>query len=566
LENSRLLTFLLISLAIVIFYNQLMLWRHPELAHRRGGVAATATASPAATPGQEQAAPGTAATSMASAGGATTAGTIASGGGEGTITGAPARTITINTSLYEAELTARGGRMASFLLKDYRQTSATDSLPYQIIAGGDRLPLGLVITRGAATSDDGEVIYNSDAPARIDLTTGVATVIMTGVTADGIKLQKTFSFKSDSYVFGVTGAAVAPTELKLDGIGLQMSRPLKANAGFRDIPTLQADVQDKIFSESQKALEKGVATVSGTITYVGFGDRYFLSALLPKKPVTGMLAMDYAGDEADARIVFDGATTVASDVYMGPKELDVLDAVNPALNKTINFGWTSIIALPFLKLLKLFYRIAPNYGLAIILLTIVVRLLTLPMSIKGQRSMMKMQRLQPQVERIREKHKDDQERLNREMVDLYKRNHVNPLGGCLPMAVQLPVFFGLYEALLNAIELRHAPFVGWITDLSAPECLPVSWIPQLPFTQLHGIPVLVILMTITAFAQQWMAPRQPDPNQQKMMMYMPVAFSLIFVNMPAGLTLYYFSSNLLGVVQQFILNREFKQLPTPAAT
>jgi YidC/Oxa1 family membrane protein insertase len=257
---------------------------------------------------------------------------------------------------------------------------------------------------------------------------------------------------------------------------------------------------------------------------------------------------------------------VTSAVFIGPKELDVLEAVNPSLKKTINFGWTSIIALPFLKLLKVFYRIAPNYGLAIILLTIVVRLVTLPMSIKGQRSMMRMQRLQPQVERIREKHKDDQERLNREMVDLYKRNHVNPLGGCLPMAVQLPVFFGLYEALLNAIELRHAPFIGWIKDLSAPDCLPVSWIPMLPFTQCHGIPVLVILMTITAFVQQWMAPKQPDPNQQKMMMYMPVVFSLIFVNMPAGLTLYYFSSNLLGVVQQFILNREFQQLPVPAAT
>jgi YidC/Oxa1 family membrane protein insertase len=354
--------------------------------------------------------------------------------------------------------------------------------------------------------------------------------------------------------------------MKIDGVGLQLSRPLKANEGFRDVPELQADVQDKVLNEAQKAIEKGVAPVAGTITFAGFGDRYFLAALMPIKPVTGTLAMDYVDEEADARVFFAGATTVSSAVFMGPKELDVLEAVNPALKKSINFGWTSIIALPFLKLLKVFYRIAPNYGLAIILLTIVVRLVTLPMGIKGQRSMMRMQRLQPQVERIREKHKDDQERLNREMVDLYKRNHVNPLGGCLPMAVQLPVFFGLYEALLNAIELRHAPFVGWIKDLSAPDCLPVSWIPMLPFTQCHGIPVLVILMTITAFVQQWMMPRQPDPNQQKMMMYMPVVFSLIFINMPAGLTLYYFSSNLLGVAQQFILNREFQQIPVPAAT
>jgi len=566
LENSRLLTFLLVSLAIVIFYNQLVQWRHPELAHRLGAAAVTPTAAPSLTPGQVSGAPLAAATSSgaAGAGGASPSGTV--GGGAGTMTSVSARTITVNTNLYEAELTLRGGRMASFLLRDYRQTSSADSRPYQIIAGGDRLPLGMAITRGAATVDDGDVIYSSDAPARIDLTSGPATVSMSGVTTEGVKLQKIFTFKPGSYVYGVTGTAVAPEGAKLDGIGFEMSRPLKANEGFRDIPELQADVQGKVLNEAQKALEKGVAPVSGTIMFAGFGDRYFLSALMPKKPVTGTLAMDYVEDEADARVVFNGATTVESEVFMGPKELDVLEAVNPALNKTINFGWTSMIALPFLKLLKLFYRIAPNYGLAIILLTIVVRLLTLPMSIKGQRSMMKMQRLQPQVERIREKHKEDQERLNREMVDLYKRNHVNPLGGCLPMAVQLPVFFGLYEALLNAIELRHAPFVGWIKDLSAPDCLHVSWIPLLPMTSCHGIPVLVILMTITAFVQQWIAPKQPDPNQQKMMMYMPVVFSLIFVNMPAGLTLYYFSSNLLGVVQQFILNREFKQLPAPAAT
>src|ERR1700752_4397181 len=114
-----------------------------------------------------------------------------------------------------------------------------------------------------------------------------------------------------------------------------------------------------------------------------------------------------------------------------------------------------------------------------------------------------MQSLQPQVERIREKFKDDQERLNREMVDLYKRNHVNPLGGCLPMAVQMPVFFGLYEALLNAIELRNAPFFGWIRDLSAPDCLPIGWMPAVPMMDCHGLPVLVLLMTVTAFLQQW---------------------------------------------------------------
>ena len=132
------------------------------------------------------------------------------------------------------------------------------------------------------------------------------------------------------------------------------------------------------------------------------------------------------------------------------------------------------------------------------------------------------------------------------------------------MAIQFPVFIGLYEALLNAVELRNAPFIGWIRDLAAPDCLPIPGV-TVPFTDLHGIPVLVILMAITAFVQQWISPRNPDPSQQKMMMYMPVVFSIIFIELPAGLSLYYFFSNLLGVVQQFILNREFKQL-SPVTT
>ncbi len=203
----------------------------------------------------------------------------------------------------------------------------------------------------------------------------------------------------------------------------------------------------------------------------------------------------------------------------------------------------------------------PNYGVAIILLTIVVRLATLPMSIKGQRSMMRMQRLQPQVERIREKFKNDSERLNREMVDLYRRNHVNPLGGCLPMAIQLPILYGLYEAFLNAFELRQAPFVGWIRDLSAPDCLTIPGLPAIPMTACHGIPVLVLVLAATSYLQQWLAPKQPDPNQQKMMMYMPLLFSVIFISLPAGLTLYYLSSNVLGILQQVFLNYEFQQGP-----
>jgi YidC/Oxa1 family membrane protein insertase len=550
LDNSRLLLALVISLGIVFIYSQLLKWRFPH------GIPGTPSAHATATPVPQENA---AASNPSPLAASSSLGTTPSGAPTAALTVPTGRYIEVDTSTFTAELTTIGGRLASYKLKRYRETSGTNSPPYQMVHGGDRLPLGLLVDQGIATVSDDSVQYTTTAPSRIVVAPGHDTTIaFDGQTSNGLKLHKTFLFKDGTYVFGLDGNAVS-TGAKITGIGLTMSQSLNALEGFRDIPAVQADVSDKVLYEDQKALLKGVQPITGTVTFAGFGDRYFLSAFLPIRPSTATLVMDYLGDEADAQLHFDGASEVISQVYMGPKNLALLDAANPSLSKAINFGWARIIALPFLKLLEFFYRIVPNYGLDIILVTILVRLLILPISIRGQRSMMKMQRLQPQVERIREKHKDDQERLNREMVDLYKRNHVNPLGGCLPMALQMPVFIGLYEALLNAIELRHAPFIGWIHDLSAPDCIVIPGMPAIPFTNLHGIPVLVILMTLTSFLQQWMMPKQPDPNQQKMMMYMPVVFSLIFLNLPAGLTLYYFSSNLLGIIQQFVLNREFQQ-------
>jgi YidC/Oxa1 family membrane protein insertase len=546
LDNSRLLLAFVVSLGIIILYSQLLQWRYPN----RGKARETASVVPTAGATNEAGGPSQAPVGTLPA---TSSAQAVSGG-------APVRMVTVDTDLYQAVLSSQGGRLVSFRLKKYRETDQSNSPYYEMVRRGDRLPMGLVVERAGARVDDREVEYATEAPERIAVTPqNPAAVTFTATTGDGLKLEKTFNFSDSSYVFNLDASAAAASGVAPNAIGLTMSQPLDPLPGFRDYPTLQADIKDKVLSDNQKTLTKGVAPIGGPITYVGFGDRYFLSVFMPQKPTDGMLTMDYAGGEADAVMSFDGTAQVATQVYMGPKELDVLEAANPKLSKAIDFGLWGVIALPFLRALKVFYHIAPNYGVAIILLTVIVRLLVLPMSIKGQRSMMKMQRLQPQVEKIREKFKGDQERLNKEMVDLYKRNHVNPMGGCLPMVIQLPVFFGLYYALLNAIELRQAPFVGWIKDLSAPDCLPIKGMPAIPFTNLHGIPVLVLLMTITALAQQWMSPKNPDPSQQKMMMYMPVVFSLIFLQLPAGLSLYYFSSNLLGVAQQYVLNREFKQ-------
>jgi YidC/Oxa1 family membrane protein insertase len=554
LDNNRLLVSIVVVLGILFLYQELLQWRYPDLygpkgrqAQRIGKSSRIAPETPlsaSSPPAQDAGSKQFAESSLK----------------QGEIRSIPVQTVKVDTSYYEALLTGYGGRLESFRLKKFKQTSQPNSADYEMIRSGDRLPIGILISSKAKTTDDSDVIYTVEAPSAIEATAGhAATVTLTGKTGDGFVIQKTLTFPDSSYVFSVTASVKNKDGIGgPDSIGLTMSQPLSEMSGYRDFPAIQADVNGKAVSLGEKQLQKGTASLSGSITYAGFGDRYFLSAFLPVNPANGTLAMDYAGSEGDAQLMFPGLTTVTSRVYMGPKELHTLESTNPALSKALDMGFWGVIAIPFLRLLKLFYRIAPNYGVAIILLTVVVRLLTLPMSIKGQRSMMRMQRLQPQVERIRERYKDEQEKLHHEMMELYKRNHVNPLGGCLPMVIQFPVFIGLYEALLNAVELRNAPFIGWIRDLAAPDCLPIPGV-TVPFTDLHGIPVLVILMALTAFIQQWISPRNPDPSQQKMMMYMPVIFSVIFIQLPAGLSLYYFFSNLLGVVQQFVLNREFRQ-------
>ncbi|HTW89040.1 MAG TPA: membrane protein insertase YidC, partial [Candidatus Binataceae bacterium] len=423
---------------------------------------------------------------------------------------APARTIEVDTSRYDALLTTDGARLLSFRLKDYRVSAEPGSPWYQMVPEepGGKLPLGLVLNRGGAIFTDSALNYASDAPAKLEATAGhPAVVTFTAKTRNGLEVTKSLAFDNDSYVFDLH-ATIAGAIADVSQAGVSMNRSLIVRgSGYRDIPELQAYIGGKPLTESQKQLLKGNVSIAGPITYAGFGDRYFLTVYLPVEPHAGTVEMTYSEDEAHVRVLFNHALRLETGVYMGPKKLSIIEPINPALTKAIDFGLLSVIALPLLRALQFFYRLVPNYGVAIILLTIVVRLATLPMSIKGQRSMMRMQRLQPQVERIREKFKNDQERLNREMVDLYKRNHVNPLGGCLPMAVQLPILYGLYEAFLNAFELRQAPFVGWIRDLSAPDCLKIPGMPMLPLTSCHGIPVLVILLALTSFAQQWISPK-----------------------------------------------------------
>jgi len=244
-------------------------------------------------------------------------------------------------------------------------------------------------------------------------------------------------------------------------------------------------------------------------------------------------------------------------IYAGPKDLSNLESVGHHLTRTVNLGWFTFVAEPMLRILKLFHHVSGNYGVDIILLTVLVKLITVPLTHKSFKSMQEMQKLQPQMKKLQEKYADDRTALNKEVMELYRRHNVNPLGGCLPMIIQMPIFIGLYNALLSAVELRHAPFAWWINDLSAPDRLPP--IPHPPLAVIAGteirIPVLTLLMGVSMLVQQRMTPQTGDPAQQRMMMIMPLVFTVMFINFPSGLALYWLVNNVLTIAQQMLMQR-----------
>jgi YidC/Oxa1 family membrane protein insertase len=283
---------------------------------------------------------------------------------------------------------------------------------------------------------------------------------------------------------------------------------------------------------------------SGT-KYVAATNRYFVLALLSQAPWEPRgLIQPLGPGAARASLVFPvtgNSVNIPLKVYFGPKELGLLRSVDPSLDHVVDFGWFTLFAYPLLKLLKWFYAFVQNYGVAIILLTILLKVLTFPLTYKSMKSMKEMAKIQPQLTRLKEKHKDDREALNREMMSLMRSHGYNPMAGCLPMIIQMPVFFALYRVLYGSIELYHAPFGMWIHDLSAKD----------PYY------VTPVLLSLTMFIQQRLTPNTAtDPAQKRMMQMMPLIFGAFMLALPSGLTLYMLVNALASIVQQLILNKK----------
>ncbi len=469
------------------------------------------------------------------------------------------RSIRIETSLYSAEFTEMGGAVKGFVLKKYKKDLDDDSPGINLVnVSPPLLPLGLKIG-SATTLDLRSYHFKSPAPSLIELKAPgeEAKLEFVADLGDGAVLRKVFTIKNDSYYIHMTLA------LENAGAGnysiLLYNRPFKEdNRYIFTGPSYYAagSLNEVKLDKTGESLE-----FSGNVDWLSYGDNYFMTAVIPELTQGPWnlkftkLADDGLTESAMAHAIApDRTSPLIADMglYFGPKEIERLKAVGHNLASAINFGWFDPIAKPLLYLLNFLNRYLHNYGVAIIVLTILIKLAFWPLAQKSAKSMKTMQKLQPKLQKLKEKYGDDKERLNKELMQLYRTYKVNPMSGCLPMIIQIPVFFALYKVLLMAIELRHAPFALWINDLSAPDRL---MIPGVEIPMLGGIPVLTLLMGASMWLQQKMSPTSMDPTQAKMMQFLPVIFTFMFINFPSGLVLYWLVNNILSIVQQYYVNK-----------
>ena len=478
------------------------------------------------------------------------------------------KTLSLSTPLYHVEISEKQAALTSLSLNNYRESMDEDSPQKEMIPSS--LPSGLYGCGMEGKSIPGfeTAVFTADTEAlQSVLNDGEKKISFFWRSPHGIEVEKIYTFFADTYLIGldivIKNGATMPLK---DRVEIQLPFAISKNAASMarfGVYGPAAFVNGKLESVKPDDIEEK-NTLQGTIDWVGNEGRYFLSALVLKTPGEATVKLAKSDTLVMTTYLQDmerldpgKQITFSYQCYMGPKSLKVLGQFDSTLKKAINFGWFDVLAKPCLIGMNLIHDIIPNYGVAIILLTILIKLIFWPLGTKSYRSMNDMKKLQPLMMEIREKYKDDKQRMNQEVMSLYKTYKVNPMSGCLPMVVQMPIFFALYRMLYQAIELRHAPFLGWINDLSAPDRL-FHFDVTIPFMQPpYGIPVLTLIMGATMFLQQKMSPSTGDPTQAKMMMFMPLFMTVIFINFPAGLVLYWLVNNVLSIGQQYYIQKKF---------
>ena len=476
-----------------------------------------------------------------------------------------ARDITIDTPLYTAIVSEQGGGVKSFVLKEYRNTHEKESGPMQLITGKNPADLPVLFSLDNGAGNFLPTFTSDKTSLNLVQSAGTGNLVMNATTPEGLQIQRTLEFNSNDYLVNVSYKLVNTSDKAIQvSPALSLSNQPFAHASQTSKYLFSgpaAYINGELVETKPKKLTDGPVVLQGNISWTGYVDNYFMTSVVPTTPNAHTVTLQ--GSESHVRsIVSEGIVSVPGgesktftySLYFGPKKLVTLQGVGHDLAEAVNYGWFDLLAKPMLWLLNFFYTFSGNYGVAIILLTILVKGAFWPITQKGMKSMKNMQKLQPKIAKLRERFKDDPAQMNQEMMALYKTYKVNPLGGCLPMVIQIPFFFALYRVLMAAIELRHAPFMLWINDLSAPDRLMIGF--DIPY--LHGIPVLTLLMGASMYLQQKMTPTTADPNQARIMQFLPIVFTFMFLNFASGLVLYWFVNNLLSILQQYLINRQVK--------
>jgi YidC/Oxa1 family membrane protein insertase len=540
MDNQRLI------LLMVFCFSVIMLWDGWEKHNRPpvNTVSAQAPANASAVP-----------TPTASAGNAMPPAVVP---GSAVATVAPREVVV--TDLFRAEISAQGGDLVRLELNRHKATNQSDKHFVLFDSGEQHIYL-------AQSGLIGEGLPNHKTlwqvvPGDHTLKEGQDTLVvqLQATTTNGVWVTKTYTFHRGSYLVDVahdivngSGAEIAPSayyQITRDGKAPEShsSGMMGMGASTFTGPAVYTDEQkfQKVpFQDITDGTHKHATKASNG--WVAMVQHYFVSAWLPAGNVEREFFTRKVGDDLYSAGVIVSVGGIApgtgkrvdTRLYAGPQEQDKLKQIAPGLNLVVDYGWLTLIAAPIFWVLEAIHKVVSNWGWSIIVLTIMIKLVFFPLSAASYRSMAKMRLVTPKLQKLKETYGDDKMRLNQEMMELYKKEKINPLGGCLPILIQIPVFIALYWVLLGAVEMRNAPWVGWITDLSVKD----------PYY------VLPLIMGVTMIIQTKLNPTPPDPMQAKIMMIMPVVFTGMFLFFPAGLVLYWTVNNLLSIAQQWQITR-----------
>lgn len=466
----------------------------------------------------------------------------------------------IESDLYRVVLSNVGGTIKEWQLKKYiKKTPEGEKAPIELVPKESKtLPLTIF------TSDEpngSKQLYSLDEkPVQLSSEKPDQVVTLTSIGPDGRKITKELTFHNDRYL--------VETKIATEGYTQGYEISLGTNFGIEDwgqqfggsIGAISFVNGEPVREQESKI--NGTVTLEGTISWTGLQDKYFISALIPKDlNQSGPVFVKKEGEKqlrVDLKVPGEQAARTELALYSGPKEYDRLAQVGVHLQESIDFGWfimgswlpVRLVAKPLYFIIRFIYQFSHNYGVAIILVTVLLKVLFFPITRKSLSSMKEMAAIQPKIAAVRKKYAGDREKMNRELMNLYKEHQINPFGGCLPMLVQIPVFVALFNILYTTIDLRQAPFMLWIHDLSDKD----------PYY------VLPVIMGISMFFQQLTQPTTMDPTQAKVMLFLPVIYTFFFLNFPSGLVLYWLVNNLLSIGQQYLMNREGLAIPKAGTT